>query len=410
MFDFRTPQFIIRDPEVVKQIGVKDFDYFEDHPQFLDESIDKLWGNSLLLMTGEKWRQMRATLSPAFTGSKMRSLFEFVAECGDGVVKHFVDKIEHGERINVEMKDLFSRYTTDVIASCAYGLKIDSLAEPDNEFYVNGLKIFNFTSFKVLIKVLIISQMPAVAKWFGIEFTEPKVAKIFRNTILDTMEIRKKNNIYRPDMINILMEIREGTLKHQAGEKERDKEGFATVEESDVGKVIVKRDWNDDEILAQCFIFFAGGSETTSTALTFASYELAANPDIQQKLYEEILETNEKLGGKRITYDVLQKMKYLDQVVCEVLRKWPPLPNADRVCVKNYVYNDNNFKFEVEKGTNVFIPFYGMHHDPKYFPEPERFNPERFNDENKGTIMPTTYLPFSIGPRNCIGEYNIFII
>lgn len=107
-------------------------------------------------------------------------------------------------------------------------------------------------------------------------------------------------------------------------------------------------------------IYFAGGSETTSTALTFAAYELTVNPDIQQRLYEEIFETNEKLNGQRITYDALQKMKYLDQVVCETLRKWPPLPNADRICVKNYVYDDHKFKFEIEKGKTAFIPFYGM--------------------------------------------------
>lgn len=62
--------------------------------------------------------------------------------------------------------------------------------------------------------------------------------------------------------------------------------------------------------------------------LMFVSYELAANPDVQQKLYEEVIETDQQLAGKRITYDVLQKMKYLDQVICEVLRKWPPAIQA----------------------------------------------------------------------------------
>lgn len=215
---------------------------------------------SIHMFEGEKWRQMRATLSPAFTGSKMRQMFELVAECTDEVVKHFTKKIENGEKVNVEMKDLFSRYTNDVIASCAYGLKINSLAEPENEFYINGKKLFDFTSFAKMLKILFILQMPAVARFFGIEFTDSKVSKIFRSTILDTMEIRKKNKIYRPDMINIMMEIREGTLKQQAEDKgkEKEREGFATVEESDVGNVTVNRDWNDDEIVAQCFIFFAG--------------------------------------------------------------------------------------------------------------------------------------------------------
>lgn len=157
--------------------------------------------------------------------------------------------------------------------------------------------------------------------------------------------------------------------------------------------------------------------------MAFAAYELAINPDIQQRLYREIIETNEKLNGQRVTYDALLKMKYLDQVVCETLRKWPPLPNADRICVKDYVYDDHNFKFEIEKGKTAFIPFYGklqtpfdikrctkihyflkilfpgMHHDPKFFPEPEKFDPERFSDENKGNIISGTYMPFSIGKK-----------
>lgn len=93
----------------------------------------------------------------------------------------------------------------------------------------------------------------------------------------------------------------------------------------------------------------------------FVAHELAINPDIQQKLYEEIVETNEQLGGKHITYDVLQKMKYLDQVFCETLRKWPFLPDFDRVCVKDYVYDDENgLKFNKEKGVAVRFPIYGI--------------------------------------------------
>lgn len=147
------------------------------------------------------------------------------------------------------------------------------------------------------------------------------------------------------------------------------------------------------------------GFDTSSTALTFAAYELTRNPDIQQKLYEEIVETHEKLDGKRLTYDVLQKMKYMDQVVCETLRIWPPAVQVDRVCTKDYHYDDGNeLKFDVEKGKALIIPIYGIQMDPKYFPEPDKFEPERFSDENKDSIVPGTYMPFGIGPRNCIGK------
>lgn len=124
MFDFRVAQFVLRDPEAIKQIAVKDFDHFEDHRTFTDEKTDKLFGNSLFFMKGEKWRAMRATLSPAFTGSKMRQMFELVAECTDDVVKHFLNKVKSGEKINIEMKDFFTRYTNGFVLSLSFRIKL----------------------------------------------------------------------------------------------------------------------------------------------------------------------------------------------------------------------------------------------------------------------------------------------
>ena len=92
----------------------------------------------------------------------------------------------------------------------------------------------------------------------------------------------------------------------------------------------------------------------------------------------------------------------------EVLRKYPQLVQPDRVCVKDYVFDDgNNLKFTIEKGSRLFMTAYGIHHDSKYYPDPEKFDPDRFSDENKGKIQPATYIPFGIGPRNCIGKKNI---
>lgn len=407
MFDFRVPQYIIRSPEIIKQIGVKDFDYFEDHRAFTDEKTDKLWGNSLFLMKGEKWRQMRATLSPAFTGSKMLQMFELVSECADDIVKHCLTQSASGERVNIEMKDFFSRYTNDVIASCAFGLKINSIADPQNEFYTNGKKMMDFTGFKAIVKIVLINKLPALARAFKIQIMG-SFAKRFTNLILETMEVRKTHNIFRPDMINTLMQLREGNLN--TGEKSSsEKEGFATVEESEVGKATVTRKWSDDEIVAQCFVFFLAGFETSSTFLTFVAYELVANPDIQQKLYEEVKEVNGQLNGKRINYDTLQKMTFMDRVICETLRLWPPATQIDRVCVKEYLFDSGDgIQFKIERGTPIVLAILGIQRDPKYFADPDKFDPERFNDENKNNIQPGTYIPFGVGPRNCIGKIQLY--
>lgn len=406
MFDFRVPRYVIRDPDAIKQIAVKDFDFFVDHQTFADDKTDNLFGNNLLHMKGEKWRQMRATLSPAFTGSKMRQMFELVTDCGEDLVNHFQTKVEYGEKISIEMKEFFTRYTNDVIGSCAFGLKVNSFEQPENEFYIRAKTLMKFNGFKAVMRLLLVTKLPAIARALNISLSGP-FQNLFKQTILYTMEVRKKNKIIRPDMIHMLMQIRDGTLKSQTNKIEKEKEGFATVQESEIGKKTVKRSWNDDDLVAQCFVFFVAGFETTATVLTFTSYELARNLDIQQKLYEEIVETNEQLDGKRINYETLQKMKYLDQVICESLRLWTPSAQIDRVCVKDYVYDHGGLKFKIEKGKQIIFTTYGIHHNPKYYVDPERFDPDRFSDENKHNIMPGTYLPFGVGPRNCIGEHFI---
>lgn len=241
---------------------------------------------------------------------------------------------------------------------------------------------------------------PKFAQMIKMNVFNKSISQFFKRIFLTTMEFREKNNIHRPDMINIMMQVREGSLKHQIDENQKGiTDGFATVEESDVGKTFVNRQWNDSELLAQCFLFFFAGFDTTSTMLTFAAYELVANPDIQQKLYEEIADMNEQLDGKRISYEAIQKMQYLDQVICETLRKWPPAIQFDRICVKDYVYDDGNLKFKIDKGSDMVVSVLGVQRDPKYFPNPDKFDPERFSEGNKHNIVPNTFLPFGIGPR-----------
>jgi cytochrome P450 len=89
--------------------------------------------------------------------------------------------------------------------------------------------------------------------------------------------------------------------------------------------------------------------------------------------------------------------------VTETLRLYPPVVLIDRKCIKTYTLPAEP-RYSLQPGDGVFIPIYPLHHDPDYFPDPEKFDPERFSDENKGNIKPCTYLPFGSGPRNCIGE------
>lgn len=117
-------------------------------------------------------------------------------------------------------------------------------------------------------------------------------------------------------MIGLLAELKKGKLKHE--EQQDTYLGFATVEESDIGKRNVDVKITDDLLVAQAIIFFIAGFDTMSTILSFCVYELAMNLDVQQKLHEEIDEAFTENNGK-VSYEEIVKMKYLDMVISSKL-------------------------------------------------------------------------------------------
>ncbi|XP_019557478.3 probable cytochrome P450 9f2 [Aedes albopictus] len=411
LFDFTAPVWMVRDPDTIKQLGVKDFDHFSDHTPIYtrgdvqDMGTESLFGNSLLLLRGQKWRDMRATLSPAFTGSRMREMFELVSECARSMVEYFGEEARAGKRLEYEMKDVFTRFSNDVIASVAFGIKVDSLREQDNEFFVNGKELMNFRDMKTVAKVLLMRMFPRMMIKLKADISSAEMNAYFRGMIMDNMRQREAHGIVRHDMINLLMQVRQGTMKNRKEDLESTNAEFAAVEETSVGSRSHNRVWSDNELAAQCFLFFIAGSETVSTCLTFLAYELLINPDVQEKLYQEIMEVERSLGGKSVGYDQLQSMKYMDMVVSENLRLWPPAPFSDRYCAKDYRYDDGQgTRVTIEKGQIVWFPTTALQHDPEYFPNPYKFDPERFSEQNRDKIRSGTYLPFGIGPRACIGS------
>ncbi|KXJ67788.1 hypothetical protein RP20_CCG012305 [Aedes albopictus] len=133
--------------------------------------------------------------------------------------------------------------------------------------------------------------------------------------------------------------------------------------------------------------------------------ELALHPEIQERLFEEINTLDRPYS--EITYEQIQSLEYLDAVISESLRKWPPLPATDRKCTKDYTVanpDDGSPMFSIEQDYSVWVPIYCFHHDPQYFPNPEVFNPDRFDHNNRQQITQAAYMPFGVGPRNCIGS------
>ncbi|KAJ8728455.1 hypothetical protein PYW08_016840 [Mythimna loreyi] len=404
---FILESILLRDIDLIKKIGVKDFEHFLDHRPIFSSS-DTILSRILFALEGQEWKDMRSSLSPAFTSSKMRMMVPFMVEVGDRMIGSIQKKIKNSESgyIDIECKDLTTRYTNDVIASCAFGLKVDSHNDVDNEFYAMGNVAATF-NFRQTLKSIFSGTMPQLAKALKVEIFTGESKKFFRTIILDTIANREKNNIIRPDMIHLLMEAKKGKLTHEDNKSSDEAAGFATVEESAVGQKKINRVWSDDDLVAQAVMFFIAGFETVSSGLSFLLYELALNPDIQERLAQEIKETDTKNSGK-LHFNTIQHMPYMDMVISESLRMWPPGLSLDRICTKDYNLGKPNENAEkdviIPKGTPVFVPVLAIHRDPQYFPNPDKFDPERFSDTNKHKFQASAYMPFGIGPRNCIGS------
>lgn len=238
IFELRNPILMLRDPETIKRVGVKDFDHFVDHRTAIDEESDALFGRGLFTLKGSKWRDMRATLSPAFTGSKMRTMFQLVIQCAEQTKEHLLEETKRQSPLVLEMKDLFSRFANDVIATSAFGIGVNSFENPQNEFFEMGKDVSNFEGVRSLI-FFGFTNFPRLMKFLKITLFPKATSNFFRRLVIDSMKYRDEHNVHRPDMINLLMEARKGQLIHEREEKKGD--GFSVVEESEVGQLTHKR-------------------------------------------------------------------------------------------------------------------------------------------------------------------------
>ncbi|KAJ8675515.1 hypothetical protein QAD02_011301 [Eretmocerus hayati] len=376
-FDFGSPVIMLRDLELIKNITIKNFDDFPDHKGFFDETVDPLFGGNLFNMNGDRWKEARSLLSPAFTSSKMKGMFELMVACGENFVNYFAKK-SASELKMVNSKDLFTKYTNDVIATCAFGISVNSLENPDNDFYVLGKKATDLDGI-VTLKFFLSRAAPFLLKILNIKFVDDKVASFFTKVVKDTVAMRDEKGIHRPDMIQLMMDARGKDSKH------------------------LKLDIT--EMTAQAFIFFFGGFDTTSTQMCMLTHELAINPDIQKKLQDEIDQAWKETNGKP-TYESINKMLYLDAVFNESVRFHTQAFFLDRMCMKAFELPPalpGAKPFIIPPGTNIWIPAGPIHKDPKYYENPETFDPDRYY-EKKVTINDATNMGFGIGPRSCIGN------
>ncbi|XP_012525678.1 cytochrome P450 6k1 [Monomorium pharaonis] len=362
---FHKPCLLLRDLDIIKQIMIKDFDNFTDRYFAGSHQRDSMGMKNLFGIKNPAWKYVRSKIRPTLTRSKLKNMLPLMMEITEPMMKYINDQLTNQETVKVlDAQDIYYKYTTDLIASIALGTKIDSFYHP-NEF--TNAVYRSFHGLKRMITLVIVFFIPELLRVLGTRMffnSYDYVKKIFWTA----MENREKTGRKRGDFIDSLIQIKNG-------------------EQNPVYK------FEGDNLVYQAATFFSG-LESSSTCAAFTLMELAKHPEYQQLAREDINRAIEKHGW---TFEAFQNMKYLEQTMLETLRLHPPVGTIDRCTLQDYKIPNSDVI--IEKGTPIYISLFGFGVDPRFWDEPEVFNPDRFAEGN----IPEAYMTFGTGHRMCIG-------
>ncbi|XP_071534286.1 cytochrome P450 3A31-like [Panulirus ornatus] len=372
IYEILTPVLMIGDPDILKHIFVKDFDHFTDRRTFkLPNEPDKLMNDMLSVKAGEDWKNLRNIMSPTFTSGKIRGMFPLICDNADVLVSFSLKQA--ATQPYVDLKDNFGRFTMDTIAICAFGIECNSFEDQNAEFAKIASTFFAFPATKI-IKMMVSLNFPTLSRILNLNLN-PSETIFFKEVVEETIAARLKGHS-RGDFLDLLLETR------------------ASLDSSSNKRKLL----DNRSLVAQGVMFLVAGYDTTASTLAFSSYLLAKNPKEQQRLRQELQEMVQNHGD--ITYQGIMEAKFFDACLMETLRLYPVIPQVERACTKTYRIPGTDLV--LSPGNIVIVPVWSLHHDPRYWPEPEQFRPDRFMPENRGNIKQFTHIPFGMGPRNCL--------
>lgn len=246
-------------------------------------------------LQGDKWTEMRTKLNPFFTPSKLKTLYKYMYECSSDL-HAVIEKVEKDKSV-IDMQDIMQRFTTDVLGSCVLGIESKSVKDPNAELHVYGTMVFQVDLVQKL-RVMSTILWPQILYILKIGLIRKKVRDFFISTVNQIVEYREKNNVDRKDFMHVLMQPN----------KIEDLKNIESYKQNGVAGSKLTL----NEKAAQVFLFWIAGLKTTTATLTFLFYELAANPQAQEKVRKEVFETLEKYNGE-ITYDAAMEMQYMQR-------------------------------------------------------------------------------------------------
>ena len=343
-----------RDNEVAQYILQKNQrNYYKS--KFQSVYLSKYLGKGLLTVDGEFWLKQRRLIQPAFHKQKMNQLVDNMKLTIVSELKEIVtDK-------KVDLFPMMSEVAFNVVAKSLFQFSIE-------EEKLNRIKYIIEAVQNFLIKEI---RLPHKAWWFSISGQVKKHLQLAEENdeiIRGIIEERVASQNEVNDLLNMLLETR--------------------YEDTGEGMSI-------EQLIDEIKILFIAGHETTANALTFTLQLLGSHLDVQQKVFEEILKVESESEN---VVEQLQKITYINAVLNESMRLYPPAWITDRQNVDDDVLG----KFTIKKDTLIGVSFYELHRNPKYWENPDQFDPNRFLGEQKKHSMQYFY-PFGAGPRMCIG-------
>lgn len=293
LFFLNKPVLVVLSPEFARIVMARDFTSFVNRGVYYDRAGDPLSAN-LFFIEDDEWRVLRSQMTRTFTTAKIRSMFPPLHQVGLELMEHMRMSTAgyESDGRSMEITEFLFRFNTDVIGSCAFGIRCNTLVNSKSEFRQIGKKMLTFSRVQ-LFKLYVAMLFRREARAIGFRLVDKNVSKFITSVVRESIELRRSSSVRQNDFLQLMIDL--------LGEESID-------EDRKVNRLSV------DDIAANVFVFFFAGFETSSTSMAYALYELAQNPDIQQKARDEIEKVTSKFNGE-ITYESMAEMIYLEQVL-----------------------------------------------------------------------------------------------
>lgn len=356
---FGLGQVLVYHPDHVHTLLVKLADKLEK-PEIIKKIVRSSFGDGLLISEGAKWKRQRKLIQPAFHHGRIGRYGERIVALTEELSTTWMK----GEVRDVpaDMRALTLRIVVDAL------FKAD--ISDDTEAIARGMQLLG--------EALAVQSRSPLLAFLPDSFPLPilrrkrEAVALMNPVIYRLIRERKAEGEEREDLLSVLL--------------------FATDPETGQGM-------SENQLRDEVMTLFIAGHETTATTLSWALVELARHPVVEERVYAEL---DAALGDRLPTADDLSQMPYLQAVIQEVLRLYPPSILIIRRALEDLDLDDGN---RIPKGTIIQINQYANHHDSRWFPEPESFQPERWLDAEFEKSLPKgAYIPFGAGPRICVGN------